>query len=165
MKLFEYEVIPVIDHKVRTYCTLPYPGHPKGCPMFGKRPECPPQAPLFEKFFNMKYGFTAVVCELDLAAHAAKMLEKHPHWTIKQCRNPLYWQNSIRKALREYCWVLENGINIPKTWNPVQHTLIPEAMGLDVVATMKSVGVNIVFPVTDTVRKVAIIGTMNMRGK
>lgn len=156
IKISEFKVQPVIDYKVREYCILPYPGHPKGCPMFGTRPECPPQAPLFEDYFDMGKEFVAVVCEFNLAKWMADMKELHPHWTERQQRNPLYWQQSVRKRLRDKCidWLMENeGKNLA-------YTLIPEAMGLVVMDTMKAVGVEISFPPQDFVRKVAIIGTL-----
>lgn len=143
-------VIPVIDYKVRTYCTMPYPGHPKGCPMYNKRPECPPQAPRFQDCFSMIDPFRAVVCTFQLNEHAKRMLVKHPHWTKKQCRNPLYWQNSVRKVLRETCEQL--------CYPDEVYTLIPEAMGLDVVATMREEGIFLEFPPQAVVRKIAIIG-------
>jgi len=140
----------IIDAKVRGYCTLPYPGHPRGCPMFGRRPECPPEAPMFDEYFDMTQRFRAVVCEFDLAGHAARIKAKHPHWTQRQCCNPLYWQGSVRSQLKKTCESIRVTDEI--------YTLIPEAMGVDVIATMKPVGIDIVFPAYDPVRKVAIVG-------
>lgn len=143
---------PRIDTKVRAYCKMPYPGHPHGCPMFGKRPECPPQAPLFFEHFNMYEPFTAVVVEFDIKNHAERMRIRHPKWTERQCRNPLYWQGGIRRTLNFQCKrIAKHGKDV--------FTLIPEAMGMDVVTTMAAAGIAIEFPVKDIVRKVAIIGT------
>jgi len=120
--------------------------------MYGKRLECPPHAPLFEDYFDMSKDFTAVVCAFNLGEHARKMLAKHPHWTDRQCRNPLYWQGTVRKKLKVLC---QNFIGTDQVY-----TLIPEAMGLDVGATMATVGVFIDFPPIETVWKVAILGVL-----
>ena len=151
MRVINIPIIPVLDFGVREYCTLPYPGHKKGCPMFGKRKECPPQAPLFDKHFDMTKPIFAAICEFDIWKHAVRMFNKHPHWTDKQCRNPLYWQNSVRKMLKEFCEEFcREGL---------VYTLIPEAMGMDVVKTMAKADVKIEFPPNIIVRKVAIIGS------
>ncbi len=143
---------PVMDEKVRSYCKLSYPGHPKGCPMFGKRPECPPQAPIFYKHFNKDKPFTAIIVEFNLKNHAMNMKLRHPEWTDKQCRNPLYWQNGVRTVLKFQCKITIK--------SDEDYTLIPEAMGINVIETMKQIGIDIEFPVKDIVRKVAIIGTI-----
>jgi predicted metal-binding protein len=159
LRTFFIEVKPVIDYNVRTYCTLMYPGHPKGCPMYGKRPECPPQAPMFEDYFDIDKGFVAVVCEFDIVQHQFRMLSEHPHWTERQQRNPLYWQNSVRKALTTSCrHYVEDSARGPRINDKLEYTLIPEAMGVDVVATMRAVKIHIEFPALTIVRKVAIIG-------
>jgi len=143
---------PIINSAVRGYCTLPYPGHPKGCPMFGKRPECPPQAPRFFDYFDTCDPFTAIVFMFDLGHHAARMKYRHPEWSDRQCRNPLYWQGGIRKALKFQCKrIAKRGQDF---------TLIPEAMGMDVIATMRQHDIIIEFPVRDIVKKVAFIGTV-----
>ena len=42
-----FEVVEVVvDYRARDWCRLPYPDHPRGCPNFGRRADCPPMAPL-----------------------------------------------------------------------------------------------------------------------
>jgi len=142
---------PVYDERVRTYCTLPYPNHPHGCPMYNKRKECPPQAPHFYEYFDITKPFTFIIVSFNLRNHAEVMKLRHPHWTEKQCRNPLYWQNSIRKVLRDTCNELRT--------EDEDYTLIPEAMGIDVIATAKLIDIDIIFPPKVIVKKVAILGS------
>lgn len=146
------KITPVFDEKTPTYCTLPYPGHPKGCPMFGTRKECPPEAPHLRDFLDLTYPVIALVCSFDLAGHMRRMKEAHPHWTERQQRNPLYWQNGVRKRLTENCMALCQGDQ------DYVYTLIPEAMRVNVVETMARVGVQIIFPATDVVHKIAFVG-------
>ena len=92
----------VFDRRVPYWCQLPYPGHPKGCPNFGKRPKnCSPQAPHVTKLFNVRKPMFLVWSEFDLAAHAARMKAKHPKWSDRQCRCALYWQEGSKKQARE----------------------------------------------------------------
>ena len=46
-------VRPVIDPDVRDLCPRSYPGHPHGCPNYGKRPSCPPQAPMLAETLDL----------------------------------------------------------------------------------------------------------------
>jgi len=48
------KVIPVIDYSVRGLCAKSYPNHPKGCPNFNKRKECPPKAKLIDQIFRFR---------------------------------------------------------------------------------------------------------------
>jgi len=127
------------------WCCSQYPGHPKGCPNFKKG--CTTQRPDFKEIADI-YDWYAVIEEFDLKTHAAKMKEKHPSWSDRQCRNPLYWQGHIRAELRKKCIILlKEDILLD----------IPEACGINVFETMAGVGV-ILERKPDTVRKVMIIG-------
>lgn len=139
----------VYDKRARdgTWCTLPYPGHPKGCKNF---PQCPEKYP---RFLDIKdtYNWFAVTEEFDLKKHAKKWKERHPNATEKQCRNLLYWQNGVRKRL--YNKVL-------KCINPFNGDIIlriPEACGVDVFKTMEKIGIKLQRN-PDYVIKVMLIG-------
>ena len=129
-----------------TWCMLPYPNHPKGCPNF---PKCPSEHLDFRAY--QYYEWFAVVEEFDLGAHAQRMKDKHPGWTRRQCRNLLYWQGGVRKRLREKAQAQAEEIKA--------HIIlqIPEATGVDVYKTMKEHGLEL-RPDPDIVYKIMILG-------
>ena len=151
-------VKPVLQSSVRKLCTKPYPNHPKGCPNFGKRKICPPTAPLLDQYFDLNKKVMAVVIHFNLGQHVAKMKAKHPEWSQRQLECCLYWQGTARKKLRQ-----EIAYNITRTALFDGHKLAvtdcPEAMGVDVTATMKEVGIILEWPPKKIVRKIAFIGT------
>lgn len=149
----------ILDMRAREWCKMPYPGHPRGCPNWGKHRWCPPEAPFFDQYFDMGKNFLAVVAEFDMGTYIAGMRLKHPSWTNRQLRNPLYWQNTVRKilAMRLHCLKL-NDLNTRVPNNPIRDwTLIPEAMGMHVIATMRPF-IPIRARVGDRVFKVGIFG-------
>ncbi len=90
-----------VNYNVRSLCVRPYPGHPKGCPNFGKRETCPPGAPLIEKIIDPG-GRTFLIWNIfDLASHVARLKGRHPNWSIRQLECCLYWQSRARKQLEE----------------------------------------------------------------
>ena len=123
------EVVYDLRAKDGTWCCAEYPNHPKGCPNF---PKCIEQRPDFKTYQG--YHWYAILEEFDLLVHAEKMLEKHSHWTDRQCRNLLYWQGGVRKRLREkakaFCYSKDDII-----------LDIPEANGVNVFATLAKHGV------------------------
>lgn len=138
-------VVPVLlqQHPPRL-CRQAYPGHPKGCP---KTRRCATIALPLHEISNPPY--VAVWEDFDLATHAARMLAKHPHWTDRQCRNSLYWQGAVRARVRRFCRSLGTG-----WW----WTICPEIHGVNVTATLASVGVHLEWPPIRWTRVVALIG-------
>lgn len=142
----------IIDYRARDWCEMPYPDHPNGCPNYNKNPECPPQAPLIEDWLDIDKPHWFIISEFDLLAHTQRMKEKHPNWSDKQCRCVLYWQNTPRKELREA--IREFTKEYPNTIS----TLIPEAMGVQVLKTAKGIGIPITAKPLATVYKIALVG-------
>jgi len=142
----------IIEHGTREWCLLPYPDHPKGCPNFGKSKVCPPFAPHVESFVDLALPLWFVIEEFDLKSHVARMISKHAGWSDRQARCVLYWQGSVKSRLQasadRFC--LEH----PGT----HHTLCPEAMGVNVIATGRSVGLPIQSSPLDTIFKIALVG-------
>jgi predicted metal-binding protein len=151
-------VKPVINYTVRSLCFKPYPNHPKGCPNFGKRDICPPQAPPISSFFDLDKKIMAVVIHFSLELHRQKMLAEHPNWSKRQTDCCLYWQGTVRKQLKQ-----EIAYNLTRAnlfdGGELIATDCPEAMGVDVTATMKKVGIILEWPPEKIVRKIAFIGT------
>ena len=151
-------VEPVIDESVRHLCCRPYPNHPKGCPNFSKRNTCPPKAPLLYHYFDLSKPVLAVWVSFNLAAHREKMRAKHPKWPRRQLDCCLYWQGRVRKSLRKA--VGYNLIRYPLFDNnrKLIATYVPEAMGVNVTATMAKENVPLEWPPEKTVIKVAFVG-------
>lgn len=139
----------IIDNRARdgTWCTLPYPGHPKGCPNF---PECCESRPHFNDYEG--FNWYAVVETFNLKTHADAMKEKHPKWSERQCRNLLYWQNSVRSRLRKRV----EAITYPLMGDVILD--IPEANGIQIFDTMAKHGFVIDRHKPDIIRKVMLVG-------
>lgn len=148
-------VIPVIDYSARVACTRAYPGHPHGCPNYGKRPTCPPAAPLFEDAFDISKPIYAVWNFFDFERHVARMRYRHPAWSQRQCECCLWWQGTARAALRRRIMHFRRMI----TEAPYMTvTECPEAMGVNVTATMAQAGEVLEWPPKKYAVQVALAG-------
>ena len=142
----------VYDHRARdgTWCTLPYPDHPKGCPNF---PKCPNN---YRDFIEIDYGqkrnWFAVIEEFDLKAWAERRKLKHLGYSERQARNLIYWQNGVRSRLRKKAY--PDYPNRPADRIVLE---IPEACGVNVFETMAKVGI-VIDRHPDIVRKVMLVG-------
>lgn len=155
MKFHWREVRPVIDTSVRNLCSRPYPNHPKGCPNYGKRDMCPPQSPLLWDKFDENMKVYALWADFDLGAHVRRMKEKHPEWSYRQLSCCLYWQGTARKFMKKeaFKWLSEFD-----TARMLGVTACPEAMGVNVTATMKSIGVELEWPPKNITRVIWVAG-------
>jgi len=140
----------VMDLRARSWCKLPYPNHPRGCPNHGKKAGCPPKAPIFTDV--AKPPFILVGVKFNLAEWAERMKQKHPKWSDRQARCCLYWQGKVRKRLREVCkgvaWVFGRNMIVS----------VPEAMGVHVFETCKTIGIELERNPKTYVWKIAILG-------
>jgi predicted metal-binding protein len=151
----------VIDHTVRSLCREPYPLHPRGCPNFGKKPTCPPHAPRFEDTYDLSKPAYCVVNEFDLGAHITAMRKRHPDWSSRQLRCCLYWQGTARKRLEQG---IAAALLDPKLTGLVAERS-PEAMGVDVTATLRGAGIELEWPPERIARQVAILAFPRRRPK
>lgn len=146
------KVVPVIDYSVRNFCTRPYPGHPRGCPNYGKRSACPPQAPYFEQVFDLNKPIYAICNVFHLRKHVELMRARHPNWTDRQLRCCLYWQPKARKQLA-------GEIERFKFHHPSYKVVtVPEALGVNITETMKRLGVDLEWPPQEVAYQVALAG-------
>lgn len=156
------KVEPVYKPAVRSLCCKRYEGHPCGCPNFGMRDTCPPDAPLLVDYFDQTHPFWALWVDFDLAQWVQTKQIEHPEWTYKQCANLRYWQPKARKFLRGHAqaWMR----NYVVRWKDLcckqgfEFTECPEAMGVDVTTTMKRIGVHLEWPPKNIVRKIYLLG-------
>jgi hypothetical protein len=81
------------------------------------------------------------------------MHAKHPNWTDRQIRCCLYWQSKARKELREK-------LKLFLSEHPEFIVLTtPEACGVDVDATMASLGAKLEWPPVSLAYQVALVGS------
>ncbi len=143
-------VSPVLDKSVRGLCVRPYPNHPRGCPNFNKKAGCPPGVLLYCQLYDPDRA-VAVWNVFDLAAHVRRLRAQHPDWTQRQLECCLYWQGTARKALR-------SEIKTALEAHPGTQTVTcPEAMGVNVTATMASIGVELEWPPVNATVQVALL--------
>lgn len=146
----------VYEPSVRELCTRPYLNHPRGCPNWGKRATCPPRCQLLPKVFDLAEPTFVIWNAFDLAAHASRMRKRHPEWSDRQVYCCLYWQPTARKQLRE----VVRGFIVWDRHRPPRIVLYcPEAMGVNVTATMQAIGIDLEWPPRKFAYQVAIAGT------
>ena len=135
--------------KIKKWCALPYPDHKDGCPNL---PDC--------KHFKKGRGHQIlestklhlVVAVFDIEAYAKKMKRVHPTWTDRQCRNLLYWQQTLRKKLEGFIHE-ELGQRARIYWGA-------EGAGVNFIRTMKHFGIELdKFNDLKTVRMIALVST------
>jgi len=132
-----------VEAKVLSYkqthllCIKPYQDHPRGCPNYGRKQGCPG---VLKEYFPEVYDSEVEVCalEFDFGDYLEMMAEKHPDWTDRQLRCPLYWQGHLRKEF------IVAQRNIP--WGYTHFLTTPEAYGIDVTATCKEVEIELEWP-------------------
>lgn len=128
----------VFSDKVREYCILPYPRHPKGCPNFGKNPFCPPKS-MERRDIIQKYSeFYLVIAVFDMKKYLELMRARHPDWSDIQLRNVLYWQNSVKNKLKSK--ILDSGIQFNEVFGSGSGFMQSQSMesaGINVFATLQ----------------------------
>lgn len=123
------KVVVYRPEMIRNLCAKPYSNHPKGCPNYGQRDQCPPKS---ELFFD-KYHKTPVYLiwtTFYLGEHVQCMKRKHPEWSHRQLYCCRYWQGTARKYHREEI------AEFKKILPDFGVETCPEAMGINVTDTM-----------------------------
>ncbi|MFX0134269.1 MAG: DUF2284 domain-containing protein [Candidatus Hodarchaeota archaeon] len=136
--------------KTRIWCQLPYPNHPAGCPNYNKNPLCPPNSEYINNILNIYSNFYLIYAKFDLKSQRERMLSKYSDWTYRKANCLLYWQGSVKKALKEYIQEIYKKNNVDKIFllscgsgfninNLNQKTIYSmEAAGIDVFATLRN---------------------------
>lgn len=154
-------VRPIVDSSMRGLCTRPYPRRPNGCPHYGRRDRCPPAAPLFKNAFDTGYAIWALWADFDLGHHRERQRLSHPTWSLRQLVNCQHWQGTVRAFLhrKAKAWV-EQHWSKPRTSGRRDffYTDCPEAMGVNVTATMQNVGVELEWSPKDVTRMIFLAG-------
>lgn len=145
---------PVIDASVRKLCLYPYLGHPKGCPNWGKHIDCPPKQAIITDVFNLNLPVWMIFNRFSFEDYIVRMKKLHPNWSNKQCACCLYWQGTARKQLRKRI------DNFKMTYPDTFISIRPEAMGINVTASLANVGINLEWPPKTVTYQVAIAGSL-----
>jgi predicted metal-binding protein len=148
-----FPLVEVVEEpRFRAVCLWPYPGHLRGCPNYGHKPGCPPRTPPLDEVLDKRLPRWAVVNTFDLAAHVARLHAVHPTWSDRQLRCCLYWQGTARRQLEDR---LTQVLAAHPGTVPVR---CPEALGVNVTATLAQLGVALEWPPITYVRQVAFVG-------
>jgi predicted metal-binding protein len=172
------QVTPVIDYSVRGLCCKPYPLHKNGCPNFNHKEGCPPNAKLFDKVFDLNKPIYAIYNVFDFKSHVEKMRAANPGWSQAQLTCCLYWQNGARKQLSTEIFrflheharfdvnlyvavALYKGLEKDlKHWSDRIIPSPPEAMGVNLTATMKNAGIELEWPPVEKAYQIALAGIL-----
>lgn len=134
---------------VEALCKKPYYNHPKGCPNYGKRKDCPPRINFFTDVYESKVMVVGVVFNFE--EYLEKRRVVHPNWSERQLRNPRHWQNYLKSQLKKHIKNLFLPSMDEVIWNP-------EAMGVNLTATCKKVDIELEWPPDKKVYRLALIG-------
>ncbi len=143
---------PVIDFKVRLLCYKVYPGHRRGCPNYDKRDSCPPKCLKIHQIINLGKPIYVIWNRFNLADHIVRMKELHPLWSWRQLVCCLYWQPKARKQLQNEIYKFRQKHSNYKVIK------VPEAAGVNVTATMKTIGIKVEWHPVNFTYQVAIVG-------
>jgi len=146
-------VEPVVDLTVRSLCKRPYPGHKKGCPNYDKRGSCPPQSRTVYEVLDLGRPVYCIWNVFPFGKHVRRMKRKHLEWSKRQCECCLYWQGTARKELNARI----------KRFLESCHTRMvvlccPEAKGINVTETMRSLKIDLEWPPQTVAYQVALVG-------
>lgn len=140
MELKEDQIIKAIDkegnwlhHK---WCKLPYNEKDEGCINFNKCKEMV----TFDKFSNEPYILNAM--KWNYKKYIRDMKKRHPSWSLRQLGNIWYYQIHCRRLLGEasnrmqynYMWKRNKTLKVMTS---------PEVNGINVLATMLRLGLDI----------------------
>jgi hypothetical protein len=133
------------------WCTLPYPNHIAGCPNFGKRQDCPPEAPYFLDIYRSR-AFVAFLC-FDFEKYLEIKKQIHPDWTDKALRNPRHWQDHLRMVLKKS---VADTLKMSEL-SDYEAVYNPEAMSVNVHATCQAVGLELEWPPQKKMHRLAFL--------
>ena len=149
-----YRQVIILDYgkKYQNLCRARYHNHPKGCPNYGVREDCPPGVPPIYDQINPHCPIIAVYNEFDFGTHRRKMKKKHPEWSERQLRCCLYWQQTARKFLKKE---IKKFLKTHPDFFIVKN---PEAAGVNLTETMKKVGIFLEWPPEEKTFQIVLAG-------
>lgn len=140
----------VINKDAREWCKLPYPGHENGCPEYGEKEWCPDNVPEIEEFIDLKREKWLVVARFDIDRFEGRTEERHRDKSrYKRCD---LWKESVESKIEKFIERFVSGET------DLVSTLAPEAMGVQVFATARKLGIPIKKEPEDYVYRIALVG-------
>ena len=134
-----------------TWCRLPYPKHPNGCPNFGVREDCPPNQPYFLDIYQPTVKIASV--RFDFEEYITWRRKIHPGWTEKALRNPRHFQKHLDANLKSEIEKLSKNSEVG--------SLIPvytaEAMGVNVHMTCRRAGIELEWPPRNIMYRISLL--------
>mgnify|MGYP001610250383 CR=1 FL=1 len=146
------EIKICVDYRVRSLCVKPYYNHPSGCPNFGKRDNCPPNAPRIKNTIDLNREIYAIWNIFDFKNHCNKIREKHLNWSQRQIECCLWWQPTARKQLKK---IIKD---FQKIFPNLKVIELPEAQGVDLTEIMKSIGIKLEYPPKNITYQIVLAG-------
>lgn len=138
-----------VNNKLKdTWCKLPYPGHPNGCPNYRKKRDCPPNTPFI--FDILEEPFWLVGIRFDIK-NKGKPIENYSSFSEENCccfppgQNENIFRQEIQKTLGKE--------------SDIQILYKPEAYGVDVFKTCKDNDLDLeFFPPKKYLWKIVVAG-------
>ena len=135
-------------------CIRAYKNHKYGCPNFDKLPTCPSNIPcMYDQVFDINDVY-AIVTKFYLEDYYNKRRKNRPDLAEGQIRNIRVWQPI---ALKENDYAISEFYKENLDKNDYISSRLLECMGVDVINTMKEVGIEIKFPVEDYAYRIAFV--------
>jgi hypothetical protein len=134
-----------------TWCRLPYPDHPIGCPNFGNKESCPPLALYFLDLY--KPQVYVAFMQFAFNEYLNKKRERHPDWTERALRNPRHFQSHLDSGLKKF---INSQLQNPefKNWQALHSS---EAMGVNIHLTAKNAGIELEWPPQKFMYRIALL--------
>ncbi len=155
-------VSPVmLDCNRSILCQKPYHGHRSGCPNFNKKKGCPPNVPLIGETIDLCHEVYAVWNVFPFGEHVQRMKDAHPDWSQRQLACCLYWQGKARKQLRgevrQFLEIIRKELLSYEglVWKVCD---CPEAQGVNLTATMESIGIKLEWPPKTVAYQIVLAG-------
>ncbi len=144
----------ICDPAIQRLCLHPYFNHSNGCPKYGKKIDCPPQADFFLDLFGEKVYVAAVI--FDFKEYLNLKKKQHLDWTDRALRNSRHWQNHLKSEIKKFIFgeLFVGDFGDSVIFNP-------EAMGVNVTQTCENAGLKLEWPPRKIVCQVALIGTVS----
>jgi hypothetical protein len=166
-----------LPHPALHYCAMPYNKSKYGCPNIGSRACLQIEhnhgdrfklLSKMEEIIDTSKSMWLVSVRFDIESHAYAMKLKHPAWTDTQCRCLLYWQNTVKKTLKQCCdEFISKQAGEQETWiHNFRVFYLPEAYGLNIGKIFfKATGIPLKWPPKQYVWKVALVGNSITDGR
>jgi len=132
-------------------CKRPYYAHKHGCPGHGDKSTCPPKAPYVTDILDTNKEYDTVGIKFDLLEHVNNLKINHPNWSRHQLYNCLYYSKGARNTTIKYA----------KETIDVSDKIIlsmPEANGVNLMAMLRVIGIQLKFPVVDHAWSIVMVG-------